>query len=225
MVTAAIASVASSAVSTLSGYYSQFVSAGEYFCSGVSQGISNGYWWPINNVGAMGDDMVARLRDRLGIASPAKEGIAIGKFWDQGVALGVIRYTKDVLSAIDDSSDQMLDRFNSGKFLPDLDLQPIITPELDTSLVDKGIDALDARLSSMNGVPVSVQGSRLASAFANVKKAELAAAEIQNGTPSQVINNYDMTQNNYSPKALSRIDIYRKTNAQFSRLRGVTNLA
>lgn len=224
-VDSAIVSVVSDLYSKIVSHYSEMVEAGEYLCLGVSQGISNGYWWPINNVGAMGDDMVARLRDRLGIASPAKEGIAIGKFWDQGVALGVIRYTKDVLSAIDDSSDQMLDRFNSGKFLPDLDLQPIITPELDTSLVDKGIDALDARLSSMNGVPVSVQGSRLASAFANVKKAELAAAEIQNGTPSQVINNYDMTQNNYSPKALSRIDIYRKTNAQFSRLKGVTNLS
>lgn len=34
-------------------------------------------------------------------------------------------------------------------------------------------------------------------------------------------NNYNFTQNNYSPKALSRIDIYRQTKNQFSALKGL----
>lgn len=46
--------------------------------------------------------------------------------------------------------------------------------------------------------------------------------EIQNGdgTPS-VGNSYSFVQNNYSPKALSRIDIYRQTKNQFSALKGL----
>ena len=43
---------------------------------------------------------------------------------------------------------------------------------------------------------------------------------VQNGgiTPTSG-NNYNFTQNNYSPKALSRIDIYRQTKNQFSALK------
>lgn len=40
------------------------------------------------------------------------------------------------------------------------------------------------------------------------------------GTPTSG-NNYNFTQNNYSPKALSRIDIYRQTKNQFSALKGL----
>ena len=45
---------------------------------------------------------------------------------------------------------------------------------------------------------------------------------VQNGgtTPTSG-NNYNFTQNNYSPKALSRIDIYRQTKNQFSALKGL----
>jgi len=34
-------------------------------------------------------------------------------------------------------------------------------------------------------------------------------------------NSYNFVQNNYSPKALSRIDIYRQTKSQFAELKGV----
>ena len=44
----------------------------------------------------------------------------------------------------------------------------------------------------------------------------------QNGnTKSTSGNNYNLIQNNYSPKALSRIDIYRQTKNQFSALKGL----
>ena len=42
----------------------------------------------------------------------------------------------------------------------------------------------------------------------------------EDGTPS-VGNSYSFVQNNYSPKALSRIDIYRQTKNQFSALKGL----
>ena len=41
------------------------------------------------------------------------------------------------------------------------------------------------------------------------------AAESVEKTPQQIINNYDFTQNNTSPKALSRYDIYKQTRTQF----------
>jgi hypothetical protein len=42
--------------------------------------------------------------------------------------------------------------------------------------------------------------------------------KIQNGDSksSNTGNSYNFTQNNYSPKALSRVEIYRQTKNQFS---------
>ena len=50
-----------------------------------------------------------------------------------------------------------------------------------------------------------------------------ANAEIQNGVNTPTKSNvYQFTQNNYSPKALSRVEIYRQTNNQFSTFERMT---
>lgn len=44
----------------------------------------------------------------------------------------------------------------------------------------------------------------------------------QNGNDkTSASNNYNFTKNNYSPKSLSRIDIYRQTKNQFAALKGL----
>lgn len=224
-IVAQINSTIGRAVSSVRSYYGSMVSAGEYLCSGVNQGITNGYWWPINNVGNMGDDMVKRLRDRLGIESPSKEGKLIGKFWNMGIAIGAVKYASLVFAAIDETADgmedRMYERFGSNDFGGHL--QPIITPELDLSQVNKGLDDLDNRFALGAGIPINMQGVLLSSALTNMRRNNLRNDELQNGTPTQVVNNFDMTQNNYSPKALSRIDIYRDTKNQFSRLKREVN--
>ena len=51
---------------------------------------------------------------------------------------------------------------------------------------------------------------------------ESTGSEIQNGVAGLPAGNtYQFTQNNYSPKALSRIEIYRQTKNQFSTLKGL----
>ena len=53
--------------------------------------------------------------------------------------------------------------------------------------------------------------------------ANRSGSEIQNGesiTPAAG-NTYTFTQNNYSPKALSRVEIYRQTKNQFSAMKGL----
>ena len=47
-------------------------------------------------------------------------------------------------------------------------------------------------------------------------------SEIQNGVNNEKSGNtYSFTQNNYSPKALSKADIYRATKNQFAQIKGV----
>ena len=49
--------------------------------------------------------------------------------------------------------------------------------------------------------------------------------EIQNGVnTSEKGNTYQFTQNNYSPKPLSRLEIYRQTKNQFSAMKGLVEV-
>ena len=44
-------------------------------------------------------------------------------------------------------------------------------------------------------------------------------SETSKNVPTQEVNQFNFTQNNYSPKPLSRIDIYRQTKNQFAQLK------
>lgn len=102
-----------------------------------------------------------------------------------------------------------------SKVSDDFNFSPTITPVLDLSDLERSLSTLDASLAARQTMTIN----------ANIESA-FAAKENQNGTTEQVINNnYDFTQNNYSPKALSQIDIYRQTNNQFSAFKEVLNKA
>ena len=82
----------------------------------------------------------------------------------------------------------------------DWDMNPIITPRLDLSYIEAETSALDKMLNSKS---IPVEG------------------ELQNGeevTSGNIYNTF--TQNNYSPKALSRYEIYRQTRNQLSQIKG-----
>ena len=93
----------------------------------------------------------------------------------------------------------------------EMEVQPTIRPVLDLSEVRSGAGRLTAILEQKPG-----DEDQFFDEPGNNR------GEIQNGdgTPS-VGNSYSFVQNNYSPKALSRIDIYRQTKNQFSALKGL----
>ena len=98
-----------------------------------------------------------------------------------------------------------------GDFIENgIDSQPTIRPLLDLSDVTEGAGRLSALLSRNQAMKISAGMERE------------GGSVVQNGgtTPTSG-NNYNFTQNNYSPKALSRIDIYRQTKNQFSALKGL----
>ena len=88
--------------------------------------------------------------------------------------------------------------------LDDMDTEPVIRPILDLSNVTSGIRKIDASFSRSQALAiVSSRDKRYND-------------ELQNGVNSTNGNTYTFTQNNYSPKALSRDEIYRQTKNQFS---------
>ena len=89
----------------------------------------------------------------------------------------------------------------------EVDTEPVIRPVLDLSNVRKNAGSLNAMLSYDQAIRVG--GSLLGS-----------DSEIQNGSKGGNMS-VNFTQNNYSPKALSRFEIYRQTKNQLSAMKGL----
>ena len=88
--------------------------------------------------------------------------------------------------------------------------QPVIRPVLDLSNVESGMARLSAMFSSDQAMRISVGMSQNGDSTS------------QNGdsSSSKSGNIYNYTQNNYSPKPLSAVDIYRQTKNQLSAMKG-----
>lgn len=142
-------------------------------------------------------------KDELGIHSPSKAFENIGKFSDIGLANGLLKYSsvvKDASTSIGDSAIKtMRESMDTISELLNNEVNnPVITPILDLSDISNNA----GRINKMFNDPTI--GTNLE---------ELPG--IQNGKV------FNFTQNNYSPKALSRIEIYRQTKNQFSTLKGM----
>lgn len=102
-----------------------------------------------------------------------------------------------------------------GEFIDsDIDTEPTIRPILDLSDVQSKARQLTAILSR-------TQAAKIATSMNSE-----ATGTIQNGdstTAPVAGNTYSFTQNNYSPKALSRVEIYRQTKNQFSAMERMVN--
>ena len=137
-----------------------------------------------------------------------------------GFVNGIVRKSGLVASATDSMVDSSITAMQqaiariSDILYGDLNTEPVIRPVLDDSELQNGIKSANRLMTS--GINLAVP-YRKANAAISVGHDE----EIQNGNPQPTQNNYNFTQNNYSPKALSPKEIYRQTRNQFTAMKGM----
>lgn len=203
--------------------WSLFKEAGMWLIQGLIDGFKEMWDGAVSAVTNLGKTIVAKLKGEFDEHSPSKVAYGIGAFFDIGLANGIKETSKQAVDAagvMGESTVDMLKQVigNISDVIEDDDYSPTITPVLDLTNVQAGTRSLGQMLSNQNGVSITAGISGRINSI-NGKPSLEDASDKQT-----VINNhYDMTQNNYSPKALSRIEIYRQTNNQFSRLKGVVS--
>lgn len=149
----------------------------------------------------------------LGIHSPSKKFAEIGMYADLGFAKGLKDYADEAANA----SSEMANRALSGLtntvskiadvINGDIDAQPTIRPVLDLTNIEAGTSKLNALFSRKQAMSISSGMNR--NSFEDAR-----SNMVNPGTGST----FQFTQNNYSPKALSRVEIYRQTRNQLSTL-------
>lgn len=194
------------------GYYQQFYNAGMYLDQGMAEGIASNASVVAQKAADVARQAYEAAMQELDAHSPSRLFMKVGSYVALGFANGI---TNDG-DAVEDSASEMarnaLDTTkNAIAMIADavdsnIDAQPTIRPVLDLSDVESKAGLLNTLFSSNQAMSI---GSRM--------NARSNASEIQNGdsTP-QSAPVYKFEQNNYSPKALSNIEIYRQTKNLFS---------
>ena len=165
------------------------------------------------------DAMVAAIKRKLGIKSPSRVFMQIGKFSNEGLADGLKKYSGVVTTASglvgQEAIDAMKKSISGLSTLMDanVDMNPTIAPILDLTKVKKDASQLGGILGAH---PLAIaQAYRQAQALSSEYT---AGREASLGEAIQATRSGDFTyiQNNTSPKALSSADIYRQTKNQLS---------
>ena len=85
---------------------------GKNLITGLWEGIKNAKDWILGKIKGFTSDVLDGIKSFFGIHSPSREMAKIGKFLDEGLALGLEKNKKDVLDAAEDVGDEVLDSFN-----------------------------------------------------------------------------------------------------------------
>ena len=196
-----------------------FYSAGEYLVKGFAQGIDETRWEAEAKAKGMAKAAAQAAAEELQIHSPSKVGYRIGGFFGLGFIKSLADYSErsydagaSVAASAKNGLRETIARI--GEFIDSgMDTQPTIRPVLDLSSVQRSSGRLSALLSGNRAIAI------------NAAVEEERTRNIQNGeSKAASSNSYSFVQNNYSPKPLSRIEIYRQTKNQFSALKGLVEV-
>ena len=192
--------------------YNSFKSAGEYLVKGFASGIDSSTSKEKVEVASktIARTAIRGLNEELQINSPSKVAYESGEFTGMGLVNALADYADKSYDAganlaesarmgLRKAISKVVDTLNG-----DIDTEPTIRPVLDLSNVESGARRLNTLFARDQVMSINVGRHN-------------NFTEDQNGETSRASGNvYNYTQNNYSPKALSRIDIYRQTKNQFS---------
>jgi len=167
--------------------------------------------------------MVKAIKKKLGIKSPSRAFMEVGKFSAEGVARGLDqtsakvnesaeRVGKEAILALQKSISAVKMGGSS------MDLQPTIRPILDLSGVKKDADGIYKILPVDGSISVGTTYEKARGARrtydANKQYTTMPVETATDARPVQFI------QNNNSPKALTNAEIYRQTRNQLSMAKG-----
>lgn len=205
-------------IDKIDAFSDKFMLVGKHIVLGIKQGILSPDMLKQLEAAAMtvAAKALQAAKTKLKIKSPSRAFMEIGKYVDEGFAIGLRDYSglasdeagdmaEGTLSAMQEAIQQL-----SGMLDGSIDVNPVITPTLDLS----DVNARSAALASMfNGRQIAVQMEADAQQEAMMSRLGDIIAE-NNSEPRSVVFN----QTNNSPKALSRTEIYRQTKNGFSQL-------
>lgn len=215
----AMKNLLTSIVTAIADGIGDLIECGKDIVLGVRDGIVEAAKEAVSAAVELGESIWDAILSFFGIASPSKLMAEAGMYLDQGLAVGMREYSDVASSAAEGVGEETFDALSEslskiGDLTDyDFDLDPTITPVVDMSNVEYN----SGRISSLLGGKVGISTDGLQSTAGYTSQNMLpvdTSAHVSGG----IVNNYTFNQTNNSPKALSRIELYRYGRDGFGRL-------
>ena len=197
----------------------------------AAQGLADGIRSKIDEIADAAIDAakkaVAAAKKELDEHSPSKVFFKIGENVDLGMVNGIRAYLGRIGDAGTSMGREAIDSMKSAiAHVSDIvngemDADPTIRPVLDLSNVQNGVGKINSLFSK--GLDMSVSYNKAMEASRSRKAESSPSIENPSNYQQPAPNTFSFVQNNYSPKSLSRSEIYRQTNNQFSAFRKAVN--
>ena len=195
---------------------------GAYVAEGVRKGIEEHQEEAIDAARAMAEAVNAITANTFQESSPSKVAYRYGMYYDMGLANGITDYSASAVSSAEEMADNIVSGANSiitairEAMDENIDTEPVIRPVLDTSDISRKAGSI-GKLFNADDLQMAYNAS------STMKQAHGTKPDTSEASTNEVIggNQINFTQNNYSPKALSRMDIYRQTKNQINMMKGV----
>ena len=204
-------------VTAIKDKLAEWKQAGKDMIDGFIQGVKDKATALYNSAKEVVTNAVNGVKDFLGIHSPSKVFAEMGRYSDEGFIVGLKSLAGKVASSAEGVGEGAVEAMsNSIANISDIingemESDPVIRPVLDLSNIKAGTKSIDAMFSRNHAMTVGT----------SMNKTAQTINETKDGVGNQNGATYQFTQNNYSPKSLSRLEIYRQTKNQFSALKEV----
>ena len=207
-----VSNMISSVASTLKNGYSDFYNAGTNLVRGFIDGMEDHMDDVRRAARELAREAYREAMDELDEHSPSRKFFQIGEYVAVGFANGISdneriagKSAKSMANTALTTVKETLSRL-SDEISNDVDVQPTIRPVLDLTDVTSKSAQLNALFSRNQAMAIS----------SSMASRSTYTPEQTTSTRPETGATFQFTQNNYSPKALSRVEIYRQTKNQFS---------
>lgn len=196
--------------------WGEFYQAGRYLVEGFKDGIVENTWQAEAKARAMAIRAKDAAKRALNEHSPSKVLYEIGKFFVYGFANAIHDYsnlpTKESEKMALAAGRAISEALKTVNELVNEELSgdPVIRPVVDLTDVKSKAGTINRLISSSN------LAAKVNSDMEQTRYEQLRNLSDKNSSNASTFN---FTQNNYSPKALSRLEIYRDTKNQFAQMR------
>lgn len=198
--------------------------SGSYFISGIKTGIGNETSSLFTYIESIANECINKLNITWSVHSPSRETQWSAMQFVNGIVVGIRDNQKYAIYAIEDLAGNTLDTLNhvldsdqDGAIRPVLDMSEIVA-QMDTFGSDSEWKPVITPVLDMSGVEPGLRNLNAIAGYRSLQSVKTAApSDKEYDTDSMVTFN----QYNYSPKALTRLEIYRQTKNQLSMMKGV----
>lgn len=153
----AVTGICTECISAVRGYRSSFESAGAYLSVGLSVGLKRSRSIVTAAAKSVMQSAIAAAKSAAQIRSPSRVGIEIGKFFDLGIAGGIMKHSTDVDRSSESMASSMISAAKtilsnlSSVLASDIDSDPVIRPVVDMSNVTSSAQMINGLMSGSAG--------------------------------------------------------------------------